>query len=294
MPQAPAVPVLPSLAGKTIVVTGATSGIGLEASVVLAARGARVVLVGRDAGRAAAARQEVAQRSGSAEVETALGDFGSQASVRALAADLLARCPRLDVLVNNAGGVFKTRTETVDGLEATFAVNHLGPYLLTRLLQDRLVASAPSRVVNVSSIGHYQGTLDLADLGFARGGYGIMKAYQRSKLGNVFFTRALARRLAGQGVTVNALHPGGVATNIWSGAPAWARPILAVLKKVAMITPEEGGRTLTYLAASPEVEGKTGLYFQLNREKHPSRLAQDDALGERLWVESARLVTLPV
>ncbi len=281
---------VPDLSGKSILVTGATSGIGLEASVALARAGAQVTMVGRDAQRTAAALADVRQRSASGAVESMLCDFSSQASIRTLAADWLARHEKLDVLVNNAGTVSEKRTLTADGIETTFAVNHLGYFLLTNLLLDRIVASAPARIVIVASTGHFRGTVDFDDLGYARG-YRIMKAYARSKLANVLMTRELARRLQGKGVTVNALHPGGVATNIWSVAPRWAQPVLA-LAKLFMLSPAEGAQTIVYLAASPEVEGKTGLYFEKNWPKAPSRLAQDDALAERLWTESARLVKL--
>ena len=281
---------LPRLDGKTILITGATNGIGLESSVDLACAGARVVMVGRDPKRTDAAVADVKQRSGAAAVESLLCDFTSQASVRQLAADVRARCPRLDILINNAGTVYNQRTITPDGIEATFAVNHLGPFLLTNLLLDLVEKSAPARIVNVASVGHYNGTMDFEDLGFERG-YTIMKAYSRSKLGNVLFTRLLAKRLERKGVTVNALHPGAVATNIWSGAPGFAKPLLAVAK-LFMISPAQGGERISYLAASRDVEGKSGLYFEKNREKTPSKLAQDDALAERLWQESARLVGL--
>lgn len=277
--------------GKTVLVTGATNGIGLEAAVVFAQAGAQVVMVGRDAGRTAAAVAQVKERSGSATVESLLCDFSSQESIRQLASNYRAKHRRLDLLVNNAGTVSASRTVTTDGLETTFAVNHLGYYLLTRLLLDLIQASAPARIVNVSSAGHYRGTMDFADLGYERG-YSIMGAYTRSKLGNVLFTRKLARALEGKGVTVNALHPGGVATNIWSGAPGWSMPLLAVAKKLFMITPAQGAQTITYLAMSPEVEGKTGLYFEKNRPKQAAKLALDDALADKLWSESARLVKL--
>ena len=171
-----------------------------------------------------------------------LCDFSSQASIRALAADILRDIDRLDVLVNNAGGVNKTRRLTVDGIEMTFAVNHLGYFLLTNLLRDLLARSAPARVVTVASIGHRRGTLDFADLGFERGGYSIMRAYMRSKLANVLFAAELARRLAGTGVTSNSLHPGSVATNIWSGAPTWAKPLIQILYRPFFISAEKGRR----------------------------------------------------
>ena len=279
------------LAGKTVLITGATSGIGLEASVALARMGAWVVMVGRDPRKTAVRVGEVRSRSGSSSVDSLLCDLASQAQVRALAESFLAKYERLHVLVNNAGTVYVKRTVTQDDLEATFAVNYLSPFLLTNLLLDRLIQSEPARVVNVSSNGHYGGTLDFDDLGFERG-YQIMRAYSRSKLAEVLFTRELARRLQGTGVTANCVHPGAVATNIWDRAPAYTRPIFAIAKHIAMISPAAGAATLVYLAASPDVAGKTGLYFENNQPKTPSRLAQDDALAKRLWDESAKLVKL--
>ena len=278
------------LSGKTALVTGASSGIGLEACVVLARRGARVLMVARDRDRGEAARADVARRAGSDAVTLLLCDFASQAATRALADQVKAATERLEILVNNAGSVSPKRQLTEDGIEQTFAVNHLGYFLLTNLLLDLVVASAPARIVNVSSIGHRQGTLDFDDLGFERG-YGIMKAYSRSKLANVLFTTELARRLEGTGVTVNALHPGAVATHIWSHAPAIARPILAVAK-LFMISPAEGGDRIVYLATSPEVEGKTGGYYEKNRLVTAARLARDPSLASRLWSVSTDLVHL--
>ena len=282
-----------ALAGKTVLVTGSTSGIGLEAAVVFAQAGAKVVIVGRDPARTATALAEIQKRSASSQVTSMLCDFSSQASIRKLAAEYRAQHSRLDILVNNAGMVSPKRVLTVDGLESTFATNHLGYFLLTQLLLDLVVASGPARIVNVASVGHRRGTMDFADLGFERGGYAIMKAYARSKLGNVLFTRELAKRLQGKGVTVNTLHPGAVATNIWSKAPGWTQPILAVLTRLFMISPAEGGATITHLAMSPEVEGKSGLYFEKNKPVAPSALALDDALAAKLWDESAKLVKLP-
>lgn len=278
------------LSGKTALVTGASSGIGLEASVKLAKNGAEVLMVARDPKRGEAARADVARRSGSDAVSLLLCDFGSQAAIRALADEVKSKAARLDILVNNAGSVSSKRQVTEDGIEQTFAVNHLGYFLLTNLLLDLVVASAPARIVNVSSVGHRQGTLDFEDIGFERG-YGIMKAYSRSKLANVLFTSELARRLEGKRVTVNALHPGAVATHIWSHAPAIARPLLAVAK-LFMISPEEGGDRIVYLATSPEVEGKTGGYYEKNRLVTPARLARDSTLASRLWTFSTDLVHL--
>jgi NAD(P)-dependent dehydrogenase (short-subunit alcohol dehydrogenase family) len=277
------------LTGKNVLITGATSGIGLEAAVTLATQGARLALVGRDPARTTQALEEVKHRSGSSQIESFLCDFSSQTQIRKLSANVHSRFDRLNVLINNAGGVFKCRTVTEDGIEATFAVNHLGYFLLTHLLLDLLEKGAPARIVNVASVGHKRGTLSFDDLGYLHG-YGIMKAYNRSKLANVLFTRELARRLSGKGITVNALHPGAVATRIWNGAPLWTQPLLSIFKRTSMISPAAGGDTLTYLATSPAVEGKSGLYFEQNRPSLPAPLAQDDALALRLWDESERLV----
>ena len=228
---------------KTIVVTGASDGIGLEAASQLAAQGHHLVMVGRTPAKVEAAAARVRRESPGVPVETFICDFGSLEDVRGLAHDLLAAYPRIDVLVSNAGTVFDKRTVTRDGLEATFQVNHLAGFLLVELLLDRIVASAPARIVITASAGHYGGTLDLDDLGFEHG-YTIMRAYNRSKLANVLHTRHLARRLEGTGVTVNTLRPGAVATNIWSGAPWFARPVLELGKRIFMVKPATGGERL--------------------------------------------------
>ncbi len=281
-----------NIAGKTVLVTGATNGIGLGAAVALARLGATLVIVGRDSARTAAALGAVrAGASPGAEPTSYLCDFSSQAEVRRLASAVERDHARLDVLVNNAGGVHSRRRLTVEGIERTFATNHLGYFLLTNLLRDLLMRSAPARVVTVASIGHRRGTIDFDDLGFERG-YGIMKAYRRSKLANVLFANELARRLDGTGVTSNSLHPGGVATNIWSGAPLWAKPLIAVLVRPRLIGVEAGAATVVQLAASPGLEGATGLYFEEQRPIAPSPLAQDDELARRLWSVSAAMTGL--
>jgi NAD(P)-dependent dehydrogenase (short-subunit alcohol dehydrogenase family) len=222
------------------------------------------------------------------EAASYLCDFSLQAPIRALAENVRRDHPRLDVLVNNAGGVFKRRSVTADGIERTLATNHLGYFLLTTLLLDRLIASAPARVVTVASVGHRRGTIDFDDLGYERG-YWIMKAYRRSKLANVLFASELARRLAGTGVTSNSVHPGAVDTPIWSGAPLWTKPYIALWLRRRFISAEAGGATIVQLAASPELAGVTGQYFEEQRPVEPAPLAQDRAIARRLWEVSERL-----
>jgi len=271
---------------KTIVVTGASDGIGLEAASQLASRGHHVVVVGRNEEKTARALERVRRDDPSAA--SYLVDMASLAGVRELAATLRADLASIDVLCNNAGTVFAKRTLTEDGFESTFAVNHLGPFLLTELLRDRIAPGG--RIVNTASVGHYQGSMNFDDLGFEHG-YQIMRAYGRSKLANVLYTRQLARQLEGSGVTANALHPGAVSTNIWSGAPSFAKPILAIAKRF-MVSPQDGGARITYLADSAEVAGLSGGYYEKDRIKEPAKLAQDDAVAQRLYDESRRMVGL--
>ncbi len=277
---------------KTYVITGGSDGIGLECASQIAAGepDCRIVLVGRNPGRTASAVGRIRAESPRSRVDSLLCDFADQAAVRRLAEDLLRTCGRIDVLVNNAGTVFARRTLTADGIEATFAVNHLAGFLLTELLLERIRESAPARIVFTSSVGHFTGTLDLDDVGFEHG-YSIMRAYSRAKLANVLTARHLAERLEGTGVTVTSLHPGTIATNIWSGAPWFARPVLALMKR-RMESPETGGSRLAYLASSPELEGHTGGYYDRNRLRDPSDLARNDELGRRLYDLSTRLVGL--
>ena len=218
---------------KTIVLTGATAGIGLESALQLGAQGHHLVLVGRNQTKLDAAAARVAA-AGASAVETLVADHEQLDSIRALAAELRSSYPSVDVLINNAGAVYDRRTLTVDGYESTFAVNHLSGFLLTELVKDLVT----DRIVFTASTGHYAGTMDFDDLGF-ESGYSIMKAYSRSKLANVLYARSLAAELEGSGVTVNSLHPGAVATDIWSGAPWFARPVLAV-GKIFMRKPADG------------------------------------------------------
>lgn len=276
-----------SIEGKTVLVTGATSGIGLESAAVLASQGARVILVGRDAVRLEKARATVRARSGY-EPASYQCDFADLGAVRRLADQLLRDVPAIHVLVNNAGSVFAKRTLTVDGIEATFAVNHLSHFVLTQRLLPRLIESGPSRVITVASGRHFKGTMDFADIGFERG-YQILRAYARSKLANVLFASELARRLAGSQVTSNSVHPGRVATNIWSGAPRWAQPIITYWLSRTFISVADGAAPLVALATRPDLADATGQYFDRMDQSAPSPAAQDLELATRLWLESERL-----
>ena len=284
-------PALTKLDGKTVLITGATSGIGLEAAVALAKMGARVGITGRDRARTERAAADIRGRSGSQKIDVFLAEFASQSEVRRLADEVRGRYDRLDVLVNNAGGVSAARPLSPDGIESTFAVNHLAPFLLTNLLVDLLERSR-ARIVNVASVAQKRGKLHWDDLELSKG-YFVMKAYGQSKLANVVFTKELSRRLAGTGVTANCLHPGVVATNIWSKAPWYVRPLLKAYAAVAMISPEAGARPIVHLAASPEVEGRSGLFIHEDlREHRVNPVAEDPAVGARLWELSARYVKL--
>lgn len=255
---------------------------------MLAGKGANVIIVGRDAGRIEQALARIQARSGVA-ARSYLCDFASLKSVNRLADEVLRDVPALHVLINNAGSVFAKRTLTSDGFESTFAVNHLAPFLLTQRLLPLLIASAPARIVTVASGAHRRATtMEFDDLGFERG-YQIIKAYSRSKLCNVLFASELAKRLAGSGVTSNSVHPGRVATNIWSGAPTWSKPIIRFWLSRTFIPVEEGAAPIIELASKPEVMPVTGQYFNRFTAEPPSALAQNRELAERLWRESERL-----
>lgn len=280
-----------SLAGKTVVITGGTGGIGLQAALALAAMDARLVLIGRDRVRGEAAREWLARIRPGLAVDVHYADLSRFDEVRRVAAALDASLDRIDVLVNNAGAIFNRRETTVDGLERTFALNHMSYFLLTELLRDKLTRSAPARIVSVASEAHRGARLDFGDLQSSTGYFG-WKVYRRSKLCNILFTRELAGRLAGSGVTANCLHPGFVATAIGDNTTGLFRRGVRFLKRFFARTPEEGARTSIYTVSAPELAGVTGGYFVDCKPAQPSPEAMDDEAARRLWEASARLAGL--
>jgi retinol dehydrogenase 14 len=276
---------------KVCLITGATSGIGKATAMGLANLGAVVVMVGRDRGKGEAAMAEIKELSGNASVDLMLADLSSQDEIRRLADEFKKAYPRLDVLINNAGVFLSRRITSADGIEMTFAVNHLAYFLLTNLLLDMLKASAPSRIVNVSSGAQSNGTIDFDDLQGEKE-YKGAKAYSQSKLANVLFTYELARRLEGTGVTANCLHPGAVRTNFGSGSSGFFGFMVRALRPL-MISPEKGAQTSVYLASSPEVEGVSSRYFVKKAETRSSDESYDERIARRLWEVSAELTNLP-
>jgi len=278
--------------GKVVVVTGANVGIGLETAVGVASQEATTVLACRNPAKAEAAAREVTQRTWNDDVHVVPLDLADLASVRKAAEDVLARWDRLDVLVNNAGGTWTARQETAQGFEYSFGVNHLGHFYLTNLLLDRLRASAPSRIICVTSMGHHfaRDGMRFDDLQSERR-YDGMDAYCRSKLANVLFVRELARRLADTGVTANAVHPGWVRSRFGMDGDTTGFAGYGMLAlRPFQISPARGARTSIYLATSPEVAGRTGIYWVGRKPGHMSRRALDDVAASRLWEESERLL----
>jgi retinol dehydrogenase 12 len=275
--------------GQVCVVTGATSGIGKAAAAALAKRGAEVIVVGRDPARAEATAAAI-QADGAPPPKVEIADLSVMEQVRALAGRLDQSLDRIDVLINNAGLVLNERQVTKDGFEYVFAVNHLAPFLLTNLLRPKLTASAPARVITVSSGAHTAAQLDLDDPNLEHD-WSSWRSYSNSKLENILFTRELARRLDGTGVTANVLHPGVVRT----GFGRDAKPLMRIGITIArpfMLSPERGADTIVYLASAPEVAGKSGGFYEKRQLREPSPAARDDALARRLWEVSERLTGL--
>jgi NAD(P)-dependent dehydrogenase (short-subunit alcohol dehydrogenase family) len=274
--------------GKTVVVTGGTSGIGEVAAVRLAGQGARIVLIARDGARADATLAKLRAANPSALHAVHLADLSVLAEMKRVAGEIANAEPRVDVLINNAGAVFTTRQLSADGLEMTFAVNHMAYFVVTNVLLDRLKATPGARVVSTSSAAHTAGKMDFDNLQLERG-YGTFRAYGASKLENILFTRELARRLDGAGVTANCLHPGGVNTRFGSNNSGFLASVFRVGIALVGISPEEGAKTIIHLASSPDVATISGEYFYKNKVAEPSAAAQNDMDAKRLWEVSAKI-----
>jgi len=271
---------------RVYVVTGATGGVGYETARGIAQQGGRVVVVGRSAQKCRATVEQISRETGNPQIDSAVADLSVQAEIRRLAAELTERYPRIHVLVNNVGAVFMKRQESADGVEMTLALNHLGTYLLTRLLLPVIQASAPSRIVNVSSVAHQGARIKFPALDFSG-----WTGYQASKLANILFTNELARRLDGTGVSVNALHPGLVASNFGMNNPGPFR-LLKPLVNLFAINNEEGARTSVYLATSADVEAVTGQYFAGCKARRSSPASMDREVAAKLWDVSAQMTGL--
>ena len=278
------------MTGRTVLVTGATGGIGKATALGLAAMGAHLAITGRDPGRTEAAAREI-RAAGGGPVDVFVADLSAQAEVRRLADDVLQRLPRLDVLVNNVGGYWNTRHVTADGLERTFALNHLAPFLLTNLLLERLAHSAPARVVTVASQAHTMGRIDFDDLQGARS-YSGSRAYNQSKLANVVFTYELARRLQGVPVTANAVHPGVVNTSFGAEDHGRTQRLLVPVLRPFMRSPARGAATSIHVASAPTLEHVTGCYFANSKPRRSSERSYDEVVAARLWQESVDPVGL--
>lgn len=276
--------------GKVCLVTGSSSGIGKVTARELAKMGATVVMLCRNRAKGEVAQAEIKQISGNAQVDLIVADLAVLAEVRRAASEFKQKYTQLHLLINNAGGVNAERKVTPDGLETTFAANYLAPFLLTELLLDTLKASAPARIINVSSMGHAAGSINFADLQATRR-YGIMQSYAQSKLAQIFFTYELADRLKGTGVTVNALHPGIVISGFNDHVtPGIIRTMSAVFYRFFGIDSEKGAQTTLYLATSPKVEGVSGKYFSNSKEVRSSKLSYDLDIRRRLWEVSEELI----
>lgn len=273
--------------GKICLVTGANSGIGKATAEELAKMGAKVVMVCRDQGRGQTALAEIVAASDNKFIDLMLADLSSQSDIRRLAEEFLARYDRLHVLVNNAGAVFLRRQLTVDGLEKTFALNHLGYFLLTNLLLDVIKRSAPARIVNVASVAHWRSSIRFDDLQRERR-YRFMEVYGQSKLANILFTFELSRRLEGSGVTVNCMHPGFVGSNL-ANNNGWIVRLGTTLIKPFARSPKKGAETVVYLATAPELQACSGRYYVDKKETQSSPESRDEGVARRLWQVSEAL-----
>ncbi len=282
-----------STEGKICLITGATAGIGFVTARELAAKGMAVTIVGRDAAKTQATAEQIKRETGNAQGDYLVADLSSQAEVRKLANDFTQRHSRLDVLLNNAGAMFTTQQQSADGIEMTFALNHLAPFLLTHLLLDTLKGSAPARIIVVGSDAHNGARNSFDDPQQKRRGYSGLRAYGESKLANIMFTYELARRLAGTGVTANTLHPGFVASNFGKNNGGLVGFGMILMRPI-MISSDRGAQTSIYLASSPEVEGVTGQYFVKSKPARSSAASYDEAAQRHLWELSEELTGLSV
>jgi NAD(P)-dependent dehydrogenase (short-subunit alcohol dehydrogenase family) len=278
--------------GKTCLITGSTSGIGKEIAIGLAKMKANVILVGRNKAKCQATAEEIWRNASIStnknRVSYLLADLSSQASIRQLANEFLDSYESLDILINNAGVFLSRRFTTVDNIEYTFAVNHLAPFLLTNLLFERIKASSPSRIITTSSVAHRGAYINFDNLQFERGRYNGVEAYKQSKLANILFTKELARRSGGSGVTSNCFHPGGVRTNLVQSNPWYYRLIWAIINPF-LVSPKKGADTAIYLASSSKVAEISGKYFVNRKPDRPSELADDHYTAARLWKISEEL-----
>ncbi len=269
-----------NMEGKVVLITGGTAGIGKQAAISLLQMGAQVVLVGRNPEKTKAVVEELKTRTANPKVQSLIADLSSMAEVRRVAAEFMAKYPRLDVLLNNAGAMFPGRTLTVDGFERTMATNHLSYFVLANALLPVLEKSAPARIVNVASSAHVRGQLDWDDMMSEKSYFGFTQ-YSRSKAANILFTRELARRLKDKKITVNCLHPAFVASDFLAKPGFWS--FIKPLAYVFALDEVEGSKTSTFLASSPEVEGVTGKYFAKSKEKRPRPFCENDESAKRLW-----------
>ena len=273
--------------GKVVVITGATSGIGRAAAERLAQLGARLVVIARDQSRGAAALARLKALAPGAAHSVRYADLSRLPETQRVGEEIAGAEPRIDVLINNAGAIFSRRHVTPEGLERTFALNHMSYFILTRVLRNSLIAAAPARIVNTASNAHRVGHIDFDDLQSANA-YRPFPVYGTSKLCNILFTRDLARRWSGKGVTANCLHPGFVASRFGDGSGGLLSWVVRVAKTFA-ISPEKGAETIVYLASSPDVDALSGEYFYECRPVTPTAAARDDAAAKRLWMESAKI-----
>ncbi|MGB0369201.1 MAG: SDR family oxidoreductase [Flavobacteriales bacterium] len=277
--------------GKTIVITGGNAGIGKATAIALAKKGAEIVITSRSEDKAKAAVAEIKSASGNEKLSYVLVDLNSQASVRKAAEELKTKCPKIDVLINNAGCYVSEKTINQDGLEMQFATNHIGHFLLTNLILDNVKAAGKARIINLASIAHkFTRELDFDDLNYEKKEYGGWDSYSRSKFCNILFTNELAKRLEGTGITANAVHPGGVRTEIAEKNANWFTKLGWIVMKPFMITVEKGAATSIYLASSPKAEGESGGYWVKCKKHFSNRPSQDPELAKALWKKSEEIV----